>query len=287
MGQFLPLFSIEVEHSYFAGGVCTALQLAPSAKASELLSRARCLVRPTASGVTVACDSAAIPILRDACRDVDDPLRVEFFARTRDDQFANYTDAGTVAADSLLHFDSDAATFNGSDQRWRLAATRRAHALPGRELNSKRQVMNAVQRLPAPAFSIAITVTAADVDAVDRGCKSYICALAARETIWKYYLFGEWAEVAEDLLVVDLGQSFQFEAAVAEQLSNGQLACVVRSAGKIPLRNRSDQRFQLRLRNGSTDKVLVKRLPVPSATGLSRDFVAGAPTLVSEIYVHR
>jgi hypothetical protein len=287
MGPFLPLFSVKVEHAFFADGVCKGLRLLPTASTSDLLSRARCLVRPTPGGVIVACDTAAKQILRDQCRDADDALRVEFLARAPDDQFANYTDRAPAEGASLLHFDSDGATLDPVTSRWRLAATSRANQPPRQDHESMRAAMTPSQRLPAPAFSVSIAVAAADVDAIDQAGKTYCCALAARTTIWKYYLLGDWTALAEELQIVDLGQHVLFETAVVEPLSNGQSAWVVRSKSRIPLQYRSDQRFQLRQRNGGSDKVLVKRLPVPSSSGLSRESLAGVPTLVSEIYVHR
>jgi hypothetical protein len=61
----------------------------------------------------------------------------------------------------------------------------------------------------------------------------------------------------------------------------------IRSRAPIALSQRSAQRFQLRSRQRSGDKVLVARLPVAAAQFLAREQIGGASRLVSEIHLHR
>jgi hypothetical protein len=288
MGPFLPLFSIEVEHGFFPGNVCRGLHFVPTPDSAAKLARARCLLRPTEAGALVLYDATATSLLQALAADADEPFCLDFLVRTDDALFANYTDGLSSTVPSLPMFDSTQAVAEGN--RWRLHAGTTAGPNDLQCLDGPRaaELLAQRERLARPAFTVSITVTAADVAADAPPGKRYFCCLQARTTVWKYCLFGAWSEdPADPVQVVDLAQAWRFEAAVAERLADGQDVLAVRSSTRIPLQQRSDRRFQLRQRSGSTERVLVKRLPVATARQLSRETLGGEPTLVSEIYVHR
>jgi hypothetical protein len=293
MGPYLPLFSLEVEHSYFPGNVCRSLGLVPTAESARRLERTGCLLRPTDRGLIVLFDASAADALRMHAGDVDEPLRFHFLARATDPAFANYTDATIGASPSLLMLDSRRAALDEGSGRWRLHAAAAAGAADLRGLDSPEAIeaLSVHERRAPPHFAVSVGIEAAEVAQAARGQgRRYVCRLEARATVWKYVLFGDLAEATKDqdeVLVVDLGQAFQFAAAVGERLPDGQSVLTVRSAAPIALQERSERRFQLRRRGSGTDKVLIKRLPVASPRQLSRETLGGIPTLVSEIYVHR
>lgn len=106
--------------------------------------------------------------------------------------------------------------------------------------------------------------------------------LAARRTIWKYLLLGDWSgqqpELHDPLGLV------QFEAATPLALGDGRSALAIRSGSALPLAERAVPRFQLRDANAHPPRLLMARLPVAAPGGLQRE-PDGTP--VSEIFVSR
>lgn len=319
MGPFLPLFSLEVEHSYFPGNVCRGLGFVLTASSAHRLERAGCLLRMTDRGLIVLFDSSNADALRTRANDAIEPLRFDFLTRAADTHFANYTEGGFGSATSLLMLDSQQAVHDPATGRWRLHAGDNAGDPEVRLLKSDWaiEVLSPQERRAPPHFVLSIGVSAADVTEAQKQGKQqgrrYFCRLQARATVWKYCLFGDWAEAPGEVQVIDLAQACQFDAAVGERLPDGQSVLAVRSSAPIALQERSERRFQLRRRssgssgssgtnnthsttitNGSgtglgnsTDKVLIKRLPVASPQQLNRETLGGVSTLVSEIFVHR
>lgn len=288
MGSYLPLFSLEVEHSYFPGLVCRGLQIAPSTKSARLLERSGCIVRATERGLVVLFDATATEALRLRASDTLEPFVIHFLAHARDAAFANYTEGVFGSAQSVLLLDSRRAVLDDSG-RWRLHAGASAGAADVRRITSARaaKALSQRERHDQPHFVVSVQVCPADLPQTAQQARRYYCRLQARSTVWKYYLFGDLAEAQDDLQVVDLGQAFEFDAAVDERLPDGQSVLAVRSRAPIALQERSPQRFQLRRRGAGADKVLIKRLPVASPSFIHRETLGGVPTWVSEIYVHR
>lgn len=288
MGSYLPLFSLEVEHSYFPGNVCRGLHIAPSTQSARLLERSGCVLRATDRGVVVLFDASATEALRMRASDALTPFFIHFLAHARDAAFANYTEGVFGSTQSVLLLDSRRAVLDDSG-RWRLHAGASAGAADVRRITSARaaQALSQRERHDQPHFVVSVRVCPADVPQTPQQAKRYYCRLQARSTVWKYYLFGDLAEAQDDLQVVDLGQAFEFDAAVDERLPDGQSVLAVRSRAPIALQERSPQRFQLRRRGAGADKVLIKRLPVASPSLIHRETLGGVPTWVSEIYVHR
>ena len=288
MGSFLPLFSLEVEHSYFPNNVCRGLHIAPSTKSAGLLERSGCMLRATDRGVMVLFDASATEALRMRASDALEPFFIHFLAHARDAAFANYTEGVFGSAQAMLLLDSRRAVLDGSG-RWRLHAGASAAAADVRRITSARvaKVLSQRERHDQPHFIVSVRVCPADLPQTAQQAKRYYCRLQARSTVWKYYLFGDLAETQDGLQVVDLGQAFEFDVAVDERLPDGQRVLAVRSRAPIALQERSPQRFQLRRRGAGADKVLIKRLPVATPSQIHRETLGGVPTWVSEIYVHR
>jgi len=108
---------------------------------------------------------------------------------------------------------------------------------------------------------------------------------AARAAVWKYWLIGDWHD--SELKVVDPDNQVAFLQAQDATLPDGRAALTIRSAAPIAILRRSPFRFQLRGRAGSSERLLVKRLPVAGTEQLTREPRALGGSLVSEIYVHR
>lgn len=109
--------------------------------------------------------------------------------------------------------------------------------------------------------------------------------IAARSTIWKYWLLGDWRD--RELTLVDLTGQIEFAPPMSEALPDGRVATVIRSRTPIALRERPPHRFQLRDARSSPAKVLVPRMPIARPDGLGREWQSGDTHLVSEIFVSR
>lgn len=275
MGAYQPLFSLEVAHSYFPGGVCRGLKLMPTPATQRLIGRASGLLRHTDRGLFVAYDLSMGHALSWLAEQSE--LVFHFRGHGPDASFAHYTDGEIGSQQSVRLFHTEGAA-RGNDGRWSLKAT----TLP---LDSPEfdEVLSPQGRRVPPHFVVSLSLDAEALEVPRR----YVCRLEARATVWKYCLFGELAEEPDALQVVDLGQSLRFSAPAVERLPDGRAMLAVRSAEPITLQERSSQRFQLRRAGAaSADKVLVKRLPVASPSQLNRETLGGVLTWVSEIYVH-
>lgn len=296
MGPFLPWFSFEVEHEYFAPSACTALAVEPAPLAADLLQRCGCVVRNRPDGLAVFLDHSRLDALHRRATDAADPMVLHFTARAVDPWLAAYT-AGMERGDdgapgTLIWLDSDSAAAApdadgrhrlhdsdtaGTAQRVPLAGAGPAAALSARD-----------QKLP-PALALRLRIAADGDDADDwrqrQADRRWLVRLQARRTHWRYYLPAEWA--ADDPRVIDPGGIVEFEPPAPVALAGGRRALSTRSRSAIALHARPAQRFQLRTRSAGAERVLVKRLPVASAEQLNVEWIDGVRTLVSEIYVNR
>ena len=106
----------------------------------------------------------------------------------------------------------------------------------------------------------------------------------ARQTIWKYYLLGKLSKT--EAVIADLDAAEQFDFTGTETLGVNRSALSYRSRQAISLQQRSSRRFQLQDKPSKGGKVLIKRLPVASASQIYRENVAGKGAVVSEIYIN-
>jgi hypothetical protein len=286
MAAYQPLFSIEAEHAYFEDAACRGLELRPTPASAALLANTGCLLRPLRHGVAVAYDRDAADAVRLQIRDAHTPLCLDFLGGTQDARFALYTELPGPAA-TLLMFHSDAAVREDDSGRWRLHA--QTHVSPADQVPLDEppasELLTRRERLVPPRFAVRVRVSEHDLDHAEPGGKRYLLRFQPRATVWKYYVVGDWAQ--DEIHIVDLQRETSFDAAVPEPLPDGRTALAVRSLTRIPLQERPAHRFQLRGRSGSTERVLVKRLPVAGSSPWSVETIRGEPTPVSEIYVHR
>jgi len=269
MGAFTLLLRISVAHPYYADGLCRALRLTPCAETADLLRRRGFIVRSSADGVQVHGESADLP-------------PTHWLGRCADPAFAACTEGLAPGADELLYFDADHA-LREPDGTWRLHAAPEVSRQDLRSVKDAafKDVLSPAERRVPPHFVVRASRIGPGPEEHGRRLQ---LRFQARRTVWKYCPLGDWS--GEPLQVVDLGRDIEFGPAEPEPLDDGLQALAIRSATGISLQERAPQRFQLRTRGG-IEKVLVKRLPVAGVSQFSRETIAGVPTLVSEIYVHR
>ena len=283
LARYRPLFDIAVEHRYFADSYCRGLQWRLHDTAAGLLQRTLCAWRATTHGITMYADVSRTGLLKDLLAETTPPFSFGLSIRASDPLFRHYTDGLGSDPAAVFALDSDKGV-REDDGRIRLhtqdcvSADDRATANTGTPR----------ERSTAPRFDIRLAI---DVDAFEEAAispnaagKHYCLRFAARQTYWQYNVLGDWPP--DELGVIDPAERIGFEAHGTRHLANGRIAHTFRSKTAIPLQEQASQRFQLRVQEQGTERVVVKRLPVASAGQFSIEEHAGAPRWVSEIYVH-
>lgn len=87
-------------------------------------------------------------------------------------------------------------------------------------------------------------------------------------------------------MVADLDNTIEFESSGSEVLADQRTAITFKSKVPLPMRERSEYRFQLREKGPGSGKVLIRRLPVASAAQIGVERTEGQTTLVSEMYIN-
>jgi hypothetical protein len=280
MAAYLPLVRIDVGHGFYAGGRCPGLRWVPSADTAAWLRASGAVVRESESESALALYGTAQALAMDPAAVLAWQLHVV------DSDFATATDDPAQRPAELLYLDADLAVPDVHDgpavSAWRLHAGPTVSADDVRPLTWPlvAQALQPAQRRMPPLALLRVPLNGLPPPPV-----VFRLQLAARATVWKYCLHGDWPEPA--LQVVDLADEAEFDAPAPDRLDNGRPMVAIRSRAPIALSQRSAQRFQLRSRQRSGDKVLVARLPVAAAQFLAREQIGGASRLVSEIHLHR
>lgn len=277
MGPYIPLLRVDFEHGFFADGRCRGLRFVPAGDTAWWLRATDAIERHTGSALALFGPAQALSVVPKAV--------LAWQVHATDEVFPTCTDNPAQWPGELLWFDASEATssrLHAGDTvsqaevrplTWPLVSLSLMSGSLGAQASSGARLMPplAVLRVPLAALPPAPL--------------HYTVRLAARATVWKYCLHGEWPE--PQLQVVDLASGVEFDEPAPDRLDNGAPLVAIRSRAPIALAQRSERRFQLRSRQRGGDKVLVKRLPVAAAQFLAREQIGGESRLVSEIHVHR
>ncbi len=288
LARFRPLFSIAVEHLYFADKSCAGLRLEPYAQSAQLMQKAGCLWRATPGGISVYADVSRKDLLRACFAEATPAFTLGFQGYADDPLFDNYTGGYARNAALALAFNSA----NVVDEGGRL----RLHA--GETVSEADQGSAQGAQLPpwrrfgpaAAKFDVAIKVDVDALDAVNEefrdgpAGKNYYLRFAARETFWQYNVVCE--RTSGQVSVIDSADKARFEDGGVKKFADGRAAQLLRSQQAIALQEHSQQRFELRVQDDGRERVIIKRLPVASAGQFNLEEHQGAQRWVSEIYVN-
>lgn len=326
MGPYFPLLQVDVTHGYYADGRCRGLRFVPAGTTAERLRRADALVRADGGSLRVHGPAEAIDRLRADAEDTSgafgDGASLSWCVFATDDDFACGTEDAAVRPRELLWVEPrDDAPATAMTEV--VPAPAPAPLTPTVALDARPRALDAPEAqalltphdrrvVPFALLHLPLSRLPAQGPARDPAAwpVRHRWPLAPRATVWKYCLLGDWSEPA--LAVVDLAGETDFTTPVPEQLDDGTPMLAIRSRQRVPLAQRSPQRFQLRSRAeagnadadadgngnadgdrpatgaaGGNDKVLIRRLPTAAAQLLARETIAGQPAIVSEIHVHR
>lgn len=270
---YKPLFTVSVEHGYFADGLWHGLTFVPSAESARLMERNGVLVRQTGNGIAAFCDE----LVQGRLPRNDEPLHLGFKVYAQDRAFATYTSPAVRRDDAVLafgnrHDDSfllTAGEFAGDGDFHPLDELAAQGLLDGRDL-----------RVP-PDFVVGID---ANAGANAGQVPDYRIRFEARNSYWKYHLLGNMNR--EGPYIVDLDNRVEFEPRGETVLPGNRRSRVFMSTRRVPVLEQSNYRFQLRERGNGAAKILIKRLPVASESRLGREVVDGRNEIVLENYVN-
>lgn len=289
MSRYSQLFSIEVRHSFFSSGLCSHLEFVPTPKTAGQIINAGLLCKESKGGVRVFYDLERLDSLRLHAADQDEPLNLVFKAYARDPLFMNYTQGDSSQDDGVRYFDSSNAV-RETEGGMRLHADEYAGSGDYRPLDSPglQGVLTSTDQLVRPTFVVNIGVPQEAANALGGDANevslNYFVSFQERQTFWKYFLMGEFAR--DGLYVADLDNSTEFESSGTQVLADERTAFTFVSKTSLPMRERSEYRFQLRERGSGNEKVLIRRLPVASAAQIGVERTDSRSALVSEMYIN-
>lgn len=272
--DWLPWLDIEVAHGYFADGRCRGLRFLPSAGTARWLDARGALLREGEGRLALYGPPGGLP------REPGQVLHWRLHAA--DEAFGIYTDQPARWPDEVLYFDAAEAVAAPDRPGWRMHAGLTAGRADTRPLTwplVSQGLQGAPRQLPP------LGLVRVPLHSLPPSPAQFHLRLAARATVWKYCLHGDWSEPG--LEVVDPSQAALFEPPRPDRMDSGAAMLAIRSRAPIALAQRSACRFQLRSRQRGGHKVLVQRLPVASARFLGREQIGSTTQLVSEIHVHR
>jgi hypothetical protein len=213
-------------------------------------------------------------------------LRFKVFSK--DPCFMNYTHPTTYSEDAILCFDNLQTKEDEAVSDITLHEEEYVSEADFRKLDLYLldDFLSTKDKLIRPAFVVNIRIALQEGGLIDKheapALLNYTVRFKARETFWKYYLLGDMAK--RKSYIHDRNNGTGFECIGEETLSDKRTAVIFRSIEAIPLREKSDCHFQLREQEGG--KVLIKRLPVASASHIFREIINGKEAAVSEIYIN-
>ena len=289
MKSYLPLFSVQAEHTFFTGGWCKGLDFRPTPKTAAVFNKADLLMKNAPYGIRIYYNRNNTDAFKLYLSDPDEPLCPAFKVYARDPSFKNYANHRDPGGESVLYFDNE-ITKRDDNGGLRLHEAQYVSDDDFELLNSPRlaEIIDSGDRIVKPEFIVSIRLKEEEImrskDPSDIPFQKYCLTFKARETIWKYYLMGSLNQM--DSYIVDLDNEMEFEDAGQESLPDNRMAVTFRSKQKLSLREKSEYRFQLKNKGPNGGKTLIRRLPVASAEFFFKEKTNGEEAIISEIFIN-
>jgi len=288
MEHYRPLFTVSLEHQFFADRECRDFSFQPTAETLALFGKAPLLIKMTRNGFTAIATCGGDALNAQYGHDSDKPLSLVFKAFAGDLQFGNYTDLAGQTDKYILFLDNANSRADEQD-KLRLHSGEYVSATDLIDMDSPAldSILDTKDRLIKPIFVVRIELAKTAKPKADKRRstqKHYCIRFNTRKTIWKYHLLGNiWNETA---YITDLNNQAQFDFIGESIFSENRRAYTFMSKKAIPLLERSSYRFQLRDKVTNSGKVLIKRLPVASTSQIHKEKINGKETVVSEIFIN-
>lgn len=290
MGRYSQLVTVNIEHQYFqlARDLGPAFQFVPTQETASLIRRSDLILRTTSRSLHVFFDETRLEALRSETNQQDEPATLAFKVFASDPNFKNYTAPAVLMSNATLFFESAEGVETPKDTSVSLHAGDFATSAvysTYEDLSRFPGVLENRDLIVKPDFIFRIKLGKKDFASITPPPgRTYGIRFQARETIWKYYVLGNFKKDIPS--ITDVRNQTEFEFTGKASLPGEKTALTYRSKTPIPLREQHDVRFQLRERNVSSSKVLIRRLPVASAHQFGKEVIDGRETIVSEIFIN-
>ena len=270
MAYFKPVCTLTVIHQFFENAVCRDLVFAPTAATRKQLARHQLTVKATDSELKLLLDA-------DVKQEIDKDLVLRFEIFAQDPYFGFYTEE-LQGRDKPLYYSSKNITADNTS----LALSNEDAPLLDEDIPPALKPGH----FKKPVIIVDIPLDAADFNnCIDNEITRDIqIKLNTRAIYWKYYFFGELANLDLDIHDLSPQSPIGFIPCDEPVAKNGKAFI---SQSPIVMNNVPKQRFQLKDKTNS-GKVLIKRLPNAGLELISRGRnLLGQQILVAEIYINQ
>jgi hypothetical protein len=300
MSVYKPFFQLTIKHNYFVDGLCHQLDFVAIEKTCRLMKNANLIVRSNSAGMNIFADLDQADTLALFTQDEEEPFELEFKVFCTDPYFSNYTDipvlrSSNVKQAALFFFEHDfieqdiletpAIAEPNPIKLHQEKFVSESDLLMVSTLRKRGLVSHTdVQNKLCFVVKINIKHSAIKYFITGKHSPNFVIDFQAKSTIWKYYVMG--LPLNEQVFITDLDEKINFKAAGEELLPGGKQAFTFQSDRTLVLQARSHYRFQLKIAQRNGSKVLIKQLPVASASQLYQVIIDGNKSALSEIYVN-
>ncbi|GAA5037977.1 hypothetical protein GCM10011506_35620 [Marivirga lumbricoides] len=150
-------------------------------------------------------------------------------------------------------------------------------------------------KYPAAFINLFLNSTMKEeiIQSIDEGLPipqfDFVIAFNARETYWRYMLVSKYIKGLEKSVILQDNKKADFKGPMEMKLPNGQVAQMFESSNPLKLFEFSPHAFQLTRKNGqlnATEKILMKRLPIPAIDSLRSQQDKNNNNFFSDIIVY-
>jgi hypothetical protein len=246
-------------------------------------------MRHAQNAIRVFLDQNSSEALRLYATGLEASLRLGFKVFAKDKRFKAYTEINPPEDDSILYFENRGRKKDATN-RFRLHRAKFVAAKDFEKLKSSRisDILSPKDRLLRPEFVVSIGLGEKEIQNSNvqstPAHNQYYLKFKARETIWQYYVLGSLTK--KKPYIVDLNNKVKFTDSGPASLPFNRTALTFRSKQKLPMREKSEYRFQLKEKDPAGGKVLIKRLPVAAANQFATEIIKGKEAIVSEIFIN-
>ncbi|QOJ22613.1 MAG: hypothetical protein HRU78_02280 [Gammaproteobacteria bacterium] len=285
MGAYRLLASVTVEHAYFPGSNCKALEFVPAESCAALLRKTGLLLKSSESGVAIYFDQEKIDILR---LHAEDNLTLAFKVFSKDSDFFRYTAPGASPENAVLFFSNQHITSDATGkQMLHSGASVTESAWLDMTAAPVQEILERKDYFVKPVFILQLLITAGAQglcsEKLDAAARKFHIRFVANQTFWKYYILGDLTK--RNVYIADLDNTIQFENLGNILLPGNREAVQLQSSVAIPMQEQPHQRLQLKESTNMGDRILLKRLPNASVNQMHGNTMAGKLEQVSEIYI--
>ncbi|MEP0264352.1 hypothetical protein [Dokdonia sp.] len=270
--QFILLFSVAIEHTYYTNGICVDLHYKPSQQTQIVMDRYGLQLQRTLEGFSFyASTDQSIKDFLNYIKTTEDTTSFSFDVVSMNQDFTVFTDY-PITTLGVFSFDS-------------------SHSIVVDGVTILKEVFE-----PRTASNISFSVTV-DYDAIIRFRESgnnpfYTIKFRARKTQWRYYIINNSNQHFEKLEIKG-DSEVQFDAPIEVTLPNNATALLFSSGDtKLPLQENATYTFNLlgtKTNLGNTrTQIILNGLPIAKSNSIETytEEEGGTTQVASPLYIY-